>query len=89
MAARRKNAWGKTRPQDNPYFAISRGDWTWRILKAWQPAATARENEFARYFCAVSSPFTAPGVDMGDVYVRDIPGYGSILAAQQREEEAA
>jgi len=45
------------------------GTWRWYCLKKWQ----ADDNKpFARWFCAVSSPFTHGGYDYGDTYVSDI-----------------
>ncbi len=66
-----KNLCGKSRPIDQPYevWKSHNGAWVWKVLKKWQ----ADDNKpFARWFCAVSSPFTQSTMDMGDVYVMDI-----------------
>lgn len=64
------NYMSKSRKMDNPY-QIWRNDsgWEWRVLKSYQ-ADTSKE--YARAFCAVSSPYTFGGHDMGDVYWSDI-----------------
>jgi hypothetical protein len=66
-----KNLCGKTRDVNNPYEVwMSRdGRWTWRVLKKWQ---IDDNKEYARWFCAVKSPYTHGSYDMGDVYVSEI-----------------
>jgi hypothetical protein len=59
----------KSRPVENPYEVWQAGDWEWRVLKSWQ---NDRDQEYARAFCAVSSPYTFGSFDMGDVYWVDI-----------------
>ena len=84
-----RNPWAKTRPLDNSYMSVtnSNGGWTWRILKAYQTPSKIAGNRFARFFCAVWSPFTNGGWEMGDVYARDLPGLAKIL--NRMEEDAA
>ena len=63
----------KTRPVDNPYEVRVLGDWTWRILKS---SHNDMDHPQARAFCAVSSPYTMGGYDLGDVWwseIKDIP----------------
>ena len=68
---------GRSRkPDDKPYLTfVSPGDdgWTWRVLKAY---ARDDSKPFARWFCAVSSPMTHGGFDLGDTYVVDVVRYG-------------
>lgn len=78
-----KNAWSKTRKQDNPYYVAVEGAWEWKILKAYKSSGNAAKDKYARVFCAVTSPHTFGSADLGDVYVRDIPGYAHMLAAQR------
>lgn len=59
----------KTRPVDNPYEIRRQGDWEWKILKSYHNDTST---PYARAFCAVSSPYTFGGYDMGDVYWSDI-----------------
>lgn len=72
---RLKNSWGKTRPIDNPYLTIIAGEWEFRILKAYQTYANEHDNEHARWFCAVKSPYTYGTFEMGDTYVHDVARY--------------
>lgn len=78
-----KNLCGKTRPVDNPY-EIWEGEgqyegWTWKVLKKWQAPDKEVNNPYARWFCDVSSPFTAGGSDMGDCYVKDITPHARLV----------
>ena len=65
-------AQSKTKPLDDPY-AIYRSDllphWEWRVLKKWQKDDN---KPFARWFCAVKSPFTYNEWEYGDTYVEEI-----------------
>lgn len=66
----------RTRPIDNPYQICNEGSWQWRVLKHYQTAKGERNNrQYARVFCAVSSPYTYGDYDYGDVYCHEIPGY--------------
>lgn len=60
----------KTREVDNPYevWENDKG-WEWRVLKKWQKND---DKKYARWFCAVKSPFTHGSWEYGDVYVSDI-----------------
>jgi hypothetical protein len=80
--AQEKNLCGKTRPVEEPYEVWRMGKendashWEWRILKKYQKPTREAENEYARWFCAVSSPITreqmSSGYELGDVYVSEI-----------------
>lgn len=63
---------GKTRKLEDPWLVVENGDgWTFKVLKAY----TADPNQpYARWLCAVSSPYTFGGYDMGDTYVKDVEG---------------
>jgi hypothetical protein len=65
-----KNECAKTRPSSNPYeIWKNHSGWTWKVLKKWQ----ADDNKpYARWFCAVTSPFTYGQEELGDVYVSEI-----------------
>jgi hypothetical protein len=73
MAA--KNPHLKERPTEQPY-AVYRSralpGWEWRVLKVWQNEDKRKTDPFARAFCAVSSPNTFGGADLGDTYVREV-----------------
>jgi len=66
-----KNLCGKMRGKDDPYevWKSRDGSWEWRVLKKWQ---ADDDKPYARWFCAVKSPFTQGEWDMGDTYVADI-----------------
>jgi hypothetical protein len=63
------NTQAKTRPTENPYEIWQAGNWEWRVLKKWQ---IDDNKPYARWFCAVKSPMTYGGFELGDVYVKDI-----------------
>ena len=65
-----KNLCGKTRDLNKPYEIWSNAQgWEWRVLKKYQ----ADDNKpYARWFCAVKSPFTYGEYEYGDVYVSEI-----------------
>ncbi len=69
-----KNECGKTRPVDKPYeiWANERAGWEWRILKKYQTPEKEKQNPYARWFCAVKSPFTYGSWEYGDTYVHEI-----------------
>lgn len=71
-----KNLCGKARKIDDPY-EIWEGvgqykGWTWKVLKKYQSPDKEVSNPYARWFCAVSSPFTHGGCDYGDTYISDV-----------------
>ena len=72
------NPCAKTRPISDPYeIWVNDTGWTWKVLKKWQSDDT---KPFARWFCAVTSPYTDGGYDLGDVYVSEITKYGIRVA---------
>jgi hypothetical protein len=73
-----KNECGKTRKVNEPYevYRNEAAGWEWRVLKKWQAPDKETNNPYARWFCAVKSPMTGSGYDMGDVYVSEVIGNG-------------
>ena len=64
-----KNTMLKTRFLDNPYEIWQVGDWEWRVLKKWQ----ADDNkQYARWYCAVKSPYTYGEYEYGDTYASEV-----------------
>jgi len=64
------NPCAKTRPLDNPYeIWVNNSGWEWRVLKKWQ---VDDNKPYARWFCAVKSPFTYDSYEYGDCYVTDV-----------------
>jgi hypothetical protein len=65
------NPMGKSRKNENPYLILTDPrlpGWVWRVLKAYTMNPDA---PYSRWFCAVSSPYTAGGSDWGDTYIED------------------
>ena len=77
---------GKSRPVEKPYeiWQSHDGSWTWKVLKKWQKDDN---KPYARWFCAVSSPMTHGGYDLGDVYVTDIKTYARLIETDYDKEE--
>ena len=69
-----KNLMSRTRPVENPYevWKSLDGSWEWRVLKKWQKKSKEVVNPYARWFCAVRSPYTYGTWEYGDTYVRDV-----------------
>lgn len=67
-----KNLCAKIRDVENPYEIWKAGNWEWRILKKYKTPKGEAEDPFARWFCAVKSPFTYGSWEYGDTCVRDI-----------------
>jgi len=74
MSKQEKNLCGKTRPITDPYeiWKSFDGTWEWKVLKKYQKPSRELKNRFARWFCAVSSPYTHGSYELGDVYVHEI-----------------
>jgi hypothetical protein len=68
------NPCGKTRDVEHPYeiWQSADGTWEWRVLKKYQLEAREATNPYARWFCAVKSPFTFGSWEYGDTYVKDV-----------------
>ena len=74
---RGKNPCGKTVKVDNPYEIYKGYDgWEWRVLKKYQMPHMEKANMYARWYCAVRSPFTHGSWEYGDVYVHDVKRNG-------------
>lgn len=71
---KQKNECAKTRKFEDPYeiWKSLDGTWEWRVLKKWQTPNKEINNPYARWFCAVTSPYTFGSYDLGDVYVTEI-----------------
>lgn len=76
------NPWAKIVMVERPYKVFTSsspipthpGNWEWRVLKAYQTPEKEKLNPYARWFCAVRSPYTGGEWEYGDEYIRDIPG---------------
>ena len=67
-----KNNCNKTRKIDEPYEIWGIDNWEWRVLRKYQAPETETDNQYARWFCAVKSPYTYDSYEYGDCYVKDI-----------------
>ena len=67
-----KNLCGKMRPKNDPYEVWQADDWTWYVLKKYQSPEKEAANPYARWLCAVVTPYTSLEGDVGDVYCSDI-----------------
>jgi len=81
-----KNLCGKSRKVSNPY-EIWIGErqfvnWEWRVLKKYQSPDNEAKNPYARWFCAVSSPFTHGSFEYGDTYLKDITPYARMVKGE-------
>ena len=71
---RKKNPFGKTVSEDNPYAIYHDPylDITHKILKTYQHRDNESKNINARWFVASKSPMTFDSYDMGDAYAKPI-----------------
>ena len=71
---------GKTRDINQPYevYVNRQSGWEWRVLKKYKAPEAEAEDRYARWLCAVKSPMTFNGYDLGDSYVTDIRQYGEL-----------
>jgi hypothetical protein len=85
-----KNYCGKMTKPENAYEVWENDSgWTWYVLKKYQSPDKEKTNRFARWMCAVSSPFTFGGMDYGDTYINDILRNGGRLVKTNYPKEAA
>ena len=72
-----KNLFGKTTSPEGAY-ATYRTDnpngmyFEWRVLKTYQRKDNEDKNPYARWHCAVKSPYTYDSWEYGDTYIKDI-----------------
>ena len=73
-----KNECAKMRDKENPYEIWRNDDagFEWRVLKKYQKPELEAKNPYARWFCAVKSPYTWGSHELGDVYVSEIKEMG-------------
>ena len=74
-----KNECGKMRDKENPYEVWKGNGFEWRVLKKYQKPELEAKNPYARWFCAVSSPYTWGSFELGDVYVSEIKANGELI----------
>lgn len=70
-----KNECAKTVNVEQPYEIWQGQNFEWRVLKKYQTPENEAKNEYARWYCAVKSPFTHGSYEYGDVYVKSITNF--------------
>ena len=73
-----KNKCNKTVSVDEPYeiYVNDMAGFEWRVLKKYQNEENEAKNPYARWYCAVKSPYTYDSWEYGDVYAQDVVKYG-------------
>ena len=69
-----KNPCAKTVKRENAYevWQSHDGSWKWYCLKKYQSPEKEAQNQYARWFCLVTSPIVGEKGEYGDVYVYQI-----------------
>ena len=71
-----KNPCRKTVKRENSYeiweaMGID-GMWRWYVLRKYKGQEAEDKDEYARWFCLVTSPYVGEEGEYGDTYVKDI-----------------
>lgn len=75
---RNKNPFGKSTKPENAYatYRVNKPStgmyFEWRVLKTYQTKTNEDKNQYARWYCAVKSPYTHDQWEYGDTYIKDI-----------------
>jgi len=84
-----RNPFAKSRPLASPHAIYRAGpDFFWHVLKTYKRPDRERVDPFARWMVAAKSDATFGSFDMGDTYVRDVTGYGRLVACTPEWAEA-
>jgi len=67
----------KTVTVQEPYATYVADGWTWKVLKVNAPKKSPR-SPYVSWFCAVSSPFTQGGHDLGDTYSMEVLRFATL-----------
>ena len=74
----------KTRKVENPYavYTDPRTGWIWKVLKTYKHSEAERNDPYARWFVAATSPHMHDGsYEMGDTYAQEILQNGALIDA--------
>jgi len=74
-----KNLLGKARSINDPYAVFRRGDWTWKLLKAYKSPQSEEKDPHARWFVGAKSPATFGSYELGDDYKKSILDQNPLL----------
>jgi hypothetical protein len=61
----------KTATKEAPHATYRHGSWVWKVLKVNAPKKSPH-SPYVSWMCAVQSPFTMGGWDMGDTYSAEV-----------------
>lgn len=80
-AKRPTNPWAKRTTKDAPHHTIvdHRTGFEYRILKLYKKPSATLKDPYARVYLATSSPYTYGSFELGDGYVREVPGLTAVL----------
>jgi hypothetical protein len=67
----------KKATMEEPHATYAAGDWTWKVLKVNAPKKSPR-SPYVSWFCAVQSPYTQGGWDMGDTYSIEVLRFANL-----------
>lgn len=74
-----KNPCNKMMTKENAYEVWQAegkdGLWTWYVLRKYKSEESEAKDEYAAWFCFVTSPYVGEEGEFGDVYVKDIKLY--------------
>ena len=88
-----KNSFGKTKEIGSSYatYRIDNPNngmyFEWKVLKTYQRPDKEKDNQYARWFCAVKSPMTYDSWELGDTYVKEILDLANMIDATSEWKE--
>lgn len=85
---RKVNPFGRTVDKAQAYATYRVGGWTWKVLKTYQRPDKETGNKYARWFCAVKSPYTYGSWELGDVYKSEIVSNAQLVECSQEWQQA-
>lgn len=68
----------KTATKEEPHATYSAGEWTWKVLKVNAPSRDP-STQYVSWMCAVQSPMTYGGWDMGDTYSSEVLRFATLV----------
>ena len=76
-----RTSFGKTRKSEQPYATyVSPYGWEWKVLKTYKHSSAERNDPYARWFVAATSPMMPDGqYEMGDTYASEVTRNGILL----------
>lgn len=82
------NALAKSRDKAQPYATFENAQgWKWNVLKTYKQPKSEAKDQYARWFCFVTSPLCPEG-EFGDTYKKDVLAFGLLSYASPEFKEA-